>query len=292
MLREFQRQEGKPVQSTLGTNPGKVWEEAEFWIALTWEIDPDGSMGIRKYYESKRKPGTPVTLDEYYADIFENSVPGLPEAAEHEGVDPLEYMRRNGAFAVPYLHRLRFTRGVFDVANPLLRTLLGPEGEEEGPARSLIFIDNGVARAWPRLVEQINRYAAVHADCLTLAAPPAVVTGGEAAKNDWSVFEQVAAAINEHGICRHSCVIAVGGGAMLDAVGFAAASAHRGVRLLRVPTTTLAQADSGVGVKNGINAFGKKNFLGAFSPPWAVVNDESFLRTLSDRDWRCGAELF
>ena len=80
----------------------------------------------------------------------------------------------------------------------------------------------------------------------------------------------------------------LGGGAVLDAVGFAAAAAHRGVRLVRVPTTTLAQADSGVGVKNGINAFGKKNFLGTFSPPWAVINDEAFLQTLSDRDWRCG----
>ncbi len=95
-------------------------------------------------------------------------------------------------------------------------------------------------------------------------------------------------AINEAMICRQSYVVAIGGGAMLDAVGFAAATAHRGVRLVRVPTTTLAQADSGVGVKNGINAFGKKNFIGTFTPPWAVINDESFLTTLSDRDWRCG----
>ena len=102
VLREFRRLEGQPVQSTLGTNPGRVWEEAEFWIALSWEIDPDGALGIRGYYESKRKPGTPVTLDEYYADIFDNSVPGLPGAAAREGIEPLEYMRRYGAFAVPY----------------------------------------------------------------------------------------------------------------------------------------------------------------------------------------------
>ncbi len=82
--------------------------------------------------------------------------------------------------------------------------------------------------------------------------------------------------------------MAVGGGAVLDAVGYAAATAHRGVRLIRVPTTVLAQNDSGVGVKNGVNAFAKKNFLGTFAPPSAVLNDAEFLTTLSDRDWRSG----
>ena len=80
----------------------------------------------------------------------------------------------------------------------------------------------------------------------------------------------------------------IGGGAVLDAVGFAAAIAHRGLRLVRLPTTTLGQADSGVGVKNGVNAFGKKNFLGTFTPPYAVLNDACFLTTLSERDWRSG----
>ena len=80
----------------------------------------------------------------------------------------------------------------------------------------------------------------------------------------------------------------VGGGAVLDAVGFAAAIAHRGIRLVRLPTTTLAQADSGVGVKNGVNLFGKKNWLGAFAVPWAVVNDEALLESLPDRDYVAG----
>ena len=100
--REFHRQETGEALTTLETNPGEVWEEAEFWIALTWRIDPDGSLGISKYFESKDRPGEPQTMDEYFGDIFENSVPGLPEAAEKEGVTPLEYMRRYGAFAVPY----------------------------------------------------------------------------------------------------------------------------------------------------------------------------------------------
>ena len=70
--------------------------------------------------------------------------------------------------------------------------------------------------------------------------------------------------------------------------GLAAATAHRGVRHIRIPSTTLAQADSGVGVKNGINAFGKKNFIGTFAPPHAVINDFNLLATLEPRDKRAG----
>jgi anaerobic selenocysteine-containing dehydrogenase len=99
---QFRREEGEKLDSTLGTNPGQVWEEAEFWIALTWKIDPDGSRSIRRYYESRENPGNPITLDEYYADIFENSVPGLPDAAAAEGLTPLAFMRRYGAFEIPY----------------------------------------------------------------------------------------------------------------------------------------------------------------------------------------------
>ncbi|MDJ0973271.1 MAG: molybdopterin-dependent oxidoreductase [Planctomycetota bacterium] len=105
---EYRRKEGEALDKTLGTNPGSVWEEAEFWIALTHRIDPDGSRGIRQWYESKAKPGAPIPLDEYYADIFENSVPGLPEAAAKEGLTPLAYMRRYGAFDVPYAGQTRY----------------------------------------------------------------------------------------------------------------------------------------------------------------------------------------
>ena len=91
---------GRPVQHTYDANPGEVWEEDEFWIELSWRIDPDGSLGIRRYYESPYRPGAKISLDEYYQWIFENSVPGLPEAAAEAGVSPLEYMRRFGAFLV------------------------------------------------------------------------------------------------------------------------------------------------------------------------------------------------
>jgi anaerobic selenocysteine-containing dehydrogenase len=110
VTREFRRREGRPTETTREANPGEVWEEAEFWIDLTWQIDPDGSRGIRKYYESQQQPGRPVTLDEYYANIFENSVPGLSEAASRVGLDPLSYMRRYGAFEVPYAGQRRYEK--------------------------------------------------------------------------------------------------------------------------------------------------------------------------------------
>ncbi len=91
---------GRPVEWTHQANPGEVWEEDEFWIALSWRIDPDGKLGVRKYYESPYRPGQRIGVDEYYRWIFENSVPGLPQAAAQAGATPLEYMRRHGAFLV------------------------------------------------------------------------------------------------------------------------------------------------------------------------------------------------
>ncbi len=199
-------------------------------------------------------------------------------------------------FSVGFVHRLRFTRGVFDVENPLLTQLMiGPGGSPNGhgsltssPARALVFVDQGVLSHWPGLPDRLQRYTQAHADRMVLTGPVHPVVGGEPCKNDRGVFDGLCQAIHDAGLCRHSYVIAIGGGAVLDAVGFAAATAHRGVRFVRLPTTTLAQGDAGVGVKCAINAFGKKNFLGAFSPPWAVINDAPFLTTLSGRDWRCG----
>jgi 3-dehydroquinate synthase len=130
--------------------------------------------------------------------------------------------------------------------------------------------------------------ALAHARDIRLATP-VIIPGGETAKNDSAHLARLYDAIYRAKLCRHCFVLAIGGGAVLDVAGYAAATAHRGIRLLRVPTTVLAQADSGVGVKNGINAFGRKNFLGTFAPPYAVFNDQRLLRTLSDRDWRAGA---
>ena len=100
VLRAARERAGQPVTDTRETNPGEVWEENEFWIDLTWRIDPDGTRGIRGFFESRQNPGQKLTLDEYYGYMFENSVPGLPEEAAREGITPLEYMRRYGAFQV------------------------------------------------------------------------------------------------------------------------------------------------------------------------------------------------
>jgi 3-dehydroquinate synthase len=115
-----------------------------------------------------------------------------------------------------------------------------------------------------------------------------VINGGEQAKNDEACLQKVLTAINKYGIDRHSFVAAIGGGSVLDMVGYACAIAHRGIRHIRIPTTVLSQNDSGIGVKNSFNFFGKKNFLGTFAPPVVVFNDAHFLTTLSERDWRSG----
>jgi anaerobic selenocysteine-containing dehydrogenase len=93
---------GTPAQNTCDANPGEVWEESEFWIALSWRIDPDGSLGIRQYFESPNRPGEPITLDEYYGWMFDHSVPGLPERAAREGLTALAFMRKYGAFEVEH----------------------------------------------------------------------------------------------------------------------------------------------------------------------------------------------
>jgi 3-dehydroquinate synthase len=185
---------------------------------------------------------------------------------------------------VTFRYPVRFTQRLFDPSNRTLRDVV----QADGRARLLTVIDEGVATAHRGLVADVQRYCRAHADALELPAPPLVVPGGEAIKNQSGPVEEIRAAIDLHGVDRHSYVVAIGGGAVLDAVGYAAATAHRGVRLIRVPTTVLSQDDSAVGVKNGINAFGKKNFVGSFAPPHAVLNDFELLLTLSGRDWRAG----
>jgi 3-dehydroquinate synthase len=115
-----------------------------------------------------------------------------------------------------------------------------------------------------------------------------VLDGGEQSKNSSGAIDAVLKGINENAICRHSFVIAIGGGALIDMAGYAAAIAHRGVKLIRIPTTVLSQNDAAVGVKNSVNIFDKKNFLGTFAPPFAIINDSDFLKTLEQRDWIAG----
>ncbi|OPZ28434.1 MAG: 3-dehydroquinate synthase [Lentisphaerae bacterium ADurb.BinA184] len=192
------------------------------------------------------------------------------------------------AFAVPYGYCVHFTEGLFAPGNPLLAQFLG-DAAARPPARCLVALDAGLVEAWPRLADAVGAYARAHADALRLTRPPVVLAGGEAAKNSFEVAYRVIRLAREDHLCRQSFIVAAGGGAFLDAVGFAAALVHRGMRLVRVPTTVLAQNDSGVGVKNGLNLRGVKNFIGTFAPPAAVFNDSDFLRTLPRRDWVAGA---
>lgn len=188
---------------------------------------------------------------------------------------------------VTFHYDVHFTTGLFELDNPILAQVVAAEGETS-PSCAIAVVDSGLLRHHPGLLEKLVAYTNRYGDVLKLVADPVIVPGGEDAKNDPSLIEEIHQLINAVGLCRHSYVLAIGGGAVLDMVGYAAATAHRGIRLIRIPTTVLAQNDSGVGVKNGINAFGKKNFLGTFTPPYAVLNDFDFLTTLDDRDWRCG----
>lgn len=189
--------------------------------------------------------------------------------------------------SVFFNYDVHFTRGLFELNNPLLAQVIATD-QHKTPKKVIIVIDAGLLQYQENLLEKISVYAQRYQDIFTLSREPIIVPGGETVKNDSTFIEQIHQRINISGLCRHSYVLAIGGGAVLDMAGYAATTAHRGIRLLRVPTTVLAQNDSGVGVKNGINAFGKKNFLGTFMPPYAVINDFDFLTTLDQRDWRSG----
>jgi 3-dehydroquinate synthase len=188
---------------------------------------------------------------------------------------------------VEFAYPVYFTTGVLTPSNLLLRDVVA-RSADESPSRLLVVLDRGVRDHHPSLVAHVEEYCRRHRTVLHLSGPVLDVPGGEAVKNDPRHVEAIHAAINDAGLCRHSYVVAIGGGAVLDAAGYAAATAHRGIRLIRIPTTVLSQDDSAMGVKNGVNAFGKKNYLGTFAPPFAVINDAAFLRTLPDREWRAG----
>lgn len=187
---------------------------------------------------------------------------------------------------VPIRYAVHFTKDLFAPDNLLLRRVM--TNGRRNRKRLLCVVDRGACKGREDLPARIEKYCSRHGDLLDLVCAPILVPGGERVKNNPGYTERIQRAVHRYGLCRHSYILAVGGGAVLDMAGFAAATAHRGVRLVRVPTTVLSQNDSAVGLKNSINAFNKKNFLGTFVPPYSVLNDGSFLETLSDRDWRAG----
>jgi 3-dehydroquinate synthase len=180
--------------------------------------------------------------------------------------------------------RVFFTENVFAPNNPVLKDAIAGTA----PRKVFVVVEASLAQALPELMQRIEEYFSLCAPSLELVHPPLSVRGSETAKNSSTLVNELHTHIHRHHIDRHSYLIAVGGGALLDVAGFAAATAHRGVRHVRIPTTTLSQADSGVGVKNGVNAFGQKNFIGTFTPPFAVINDFNLLATLDPQDKRGG----
>lgn len=212
-------------------------------------------------------------------------VPEERSSSKPQAFYPLPAIQQS--VTVNFNYGVHFTRDLFAPENPLLAEVISPV-VESSPKRAIVVIDGGLVAAKPELCEQIQAYSECYRKRLQWVEPPLVMPAGEGVKNNPELIQTIQQTIEQAGLCRHSYVVAIGGGALLDMVGYAAATAHRGLRLIRVPTTVLSQNDSGVGVKNSVNAFGKKNFLGTFSPPYAVLNDSDFLMTLGDRDWRAG----
>ena len=195
-------------------------------------------------------------------------------------------------FSVPFQHRVRFAE---DLAESELATLL--ELFESAPGtkpRVLLVVDEHLAEQSSRVAE-ISRRLESNEDILLMdggssqrPGPAFSLPGGEQVKNTTEHVERLLSTINERNLDRRSYMVVIGGGAVLDAGSYAAAIAHRGIRVIRIPTTSLAQGDSGVGVKNAINFFNKKNWIGTFAVPWAVINDAALLSSLPDRDFNCG----
>lgn len=184
VMRAARQRNGEDITDTREVNPGEVWEENEFWMELTWRIDRDGSLGIRQYVESKQKPGERLSVDEYYAWIFENSVPGLPEKAAAEGWKPLEFMRRYGSFeitrkvgalyeeAVPAaelddiqtdsLGRV-FTRAA-KPSSPNVVPIPSPDGDADGRRLAGVKIDGEIKRGFPTPSGRLEFFSKTIAD--------------------------------------------------------------------------------------------------------------------------------
>lgn len=198
------------------------------------------------------------------------------------------YPSLSSEFQVKFRYTVQFTKKIFHPENPTLSRFFISEQNLGTTKRALVVLDEGLLSHFPNLVSEIRSYFQGLSQVVQLTSDIMVIPGGESCKNNPKIWDSIVCAVDQFGIDRHSYIIGIGGGAILDLVGYVAAVSHRGIRLVRIPSTVLSQNDSGVGVKNSINYQGKKNFLGTFAPPVAVFNDLSFLESLDDRDWRSG----
>ena len=186
-------------------------------------------------------------------------------------------------FSVDFAYPVVFTNMLFQRSNPVLRDTLSSL-EPSKRHRMVVFLDTGVADTFPGLAADIARYAEAHSDQMQLLQDPVLMPAGETIKTELHHIEVMQKVLSDQHVDRHSYVLGIGGGALLDAVGLVAATSHRGIRHVRIPTTVLSQNDSGVGVKNSVNLFGQKNYVGTFAPPFAVLNDYTFIEHLPVRD--------
>ena len=191
---------------------------------------------------------------------------------------------------VSFQYPVHFTHNIFHPDNSILADTVA---KESGSSRALMIIDAGIINTNPGFLNTVEAWFKLYSEKVQLVKPPMIIPGGENAKNGWSSVREIMTCIGLEHVDRQSYVIAIGGGAVLDMAGFAASLVHRGIRLVRIPSTVLSQNDAGVGVKNGMNDGGAKNFAGTFAPPYAVINDLELLKTLPFREWISGvAEAF
>jgi 3-dehydroquinate synthase len=158
-----------------------------------------------------------------------------------------------------------------------------------GPVAAGIERIRDLARGVAPLMVSEPRIFALHGTRIAeaLDADPILVPEGEAAK-DWDVLRSLLAAFAEKNVARDTPVVALGGGSVGDVAGLAASLFKRGCPIVHMPTTLLSQADSAVGGKTAIDAFGEKNLVGTFHQPALVVADPAFLDTLDQRQMRSG----
>ena len=196
--------------------------------------------------------------------------------------------RINVSFDYPVV----FTEDVFGMDNRVLEEAIAG-GDINKCHRMVVYLDSGVFQTTPGIVEKIKAYFQVRSSILQMACDVKILPGGREIKTNVRIASDIVTMLGDLGMDRQSFVIAVGGGSLLDAVGLAVSVVHRGLRLIRIPTTTLAQDDAGIGVKNGLDIRKSKNFIGTFAPPFAVINDILFIATLDDHDYIAGiAEAF
>ncbi|HIH2762445.1 MAG TPA: 3-dehydroquinate synthase [Candidatus Azoamicus sp. MARI] len=182
-------------------------------------------------------------------------------------------------FNIKYNYNIFFTTDIFNLNNKILINELNKNNLSE--KKILILIDKNVIKFNTDIIIKINNYFKFYENSIKVVCNPIAITGGEKVKNHYLLVKYFYKLIEKYKICRQSYLIAIGGGTIQDLAGYIASTAHRGIKLIRIPTTVLSQDDSGVGVKNGINFIKKKNFIGCFSIPFSVINDYSLLQSLT-----------